>query len=355
MIHPHDEDTAQFSHIHALDFRITDFDKQYVYHITNDFTLPDPAYFKETGDNYAYFPSQELDDLTTRMFGLPFSNFRDAELSWKNRRTYRNCYTYKRQINIYFDGTANDTTNSVIVEIKGSYFEAVKWYDAAIANICSTADELGAKCTNWHSFVDDRMKTLSFDTMLQHNIQHWFTSRCSPKLFTGRTEESARSVTFGADSSPVQLIIYESGKYRGFTVDYLRLEIHLRKEDAAAAYEQFRLGTPIHQITIDRIAAQVTYIRPTGVKNRAGNRVKKTEWWEKFTDGSQPFKLIKPKRTPTETAKLEATQRYIRQRLIDSDPKEVTSIFLETLRNECGGDVTGLVKAVEGYFEALKI
>lgn len=352
-------ETTQFSGIHGLDIIFNEIDP--LFHERNsgdDWSLFDPDYLLERGMGEAvYIPRPIINEFTSGMFGIPFTEFRKTEV--KEKRCCRYTYSWRNMINLYFCGWYPSNENSLTVEIKGGYFEHISWDEKAQAKLADYADSKRGKAKNWHSFIDDRILLLNFPQMKEYIDNHWFRSDYHPTQWTGKSNDSARGFQFGADSGKSVLKVYESGRYRRKKedqfLDYLRLEMKLRDEHAHEAYMAWRAGNPLYEITRNRIASQVEFLPANPGKNKARARVKKlAPWWQTFVEGSLPFKMEKPKSNPNADAKLAARLRTFKKYLQELDPQQVAAEFLSVLQEETGGPTNTLSAALSDYFSAVQ-
>lgn len=359
-IHQHDEHTleTQFAGFHGLDYFFKDIDPQYhTWKDSDGFSETYLDYHMETADGSSiYFPAPVIDTFTRNMFGITFSDFKETKLN--SNRGCRHTYSWRNLINLYFGGYFPSVENTLTVEIKGGYFEFINWDNEKQEQFASYADSLNGTAKNLHSFIDERLKTLKFDDMQKCVVNHWFHSKSHPTLWTGKTSESARGFQFGSDNSPRILKVYESGRYRrketDQSLDYLRLEMKLRDEEAQAAYREWRSGKSIYQITLDRIAKQVEFIQPYHGKNKSKSRTSTAPWWKSFTESAVPFKLEKPKRDPNAIRKAESRLRSFKKYLTENDPRDITLQFLRVLAETTGGPLDLLSQEVESYFNSLQ-
>lgn len=353
-----ESEAPYFSGIHGIDYYFRDIDPRYgTWESIGGFTEEYLDYHTETADGSSlYFPAPILNEFTSGMFGIPFTDFQPAK--FRDKRGCSHTYTWRNLINLYFGGRFPNNENSLTVEIKGGYFEFINWDDAKQEQFAAYADSRQGKPKNMHLFIDAWHLGLHFDRMQECMVNHWYHGTGTPKMYTGQTKDAARSIQIGADGSAKILMIYESGRHRrngdDQFLDYLRLEMKLRDDQAEAAYREWRSGKSIYQLTLDRIAAQIEFIQPYRGKNKCKDRTTTTKWWKEFIESAVPFKLEKPKQDPNAIKKVESRLRNFKKQLQENDPKEVAMQFLQVLGDTTGGAIDLLKQEMEKYFRSLQ-
>jgi hypothetical protein len=307
-------DTQQEYGIHALNFTIHEV-KSDTYYLDNEYT-------EFTND-------KDLEQIVSYLFNLKLSDFIKSDQRKANKRFYAEVLTYKGLINLYHSGRGYNK-NTVHIEMKGSAFEStelnitdddIQRIVASIANPEHPCPWSKATVKEVHIFIDDKLQILNFSQLLQLAITHSVRTQCSLIAFPGAKDTDARSFAYG--NRPKRYSIYESGRhrygkesaeYKGVDaefLDYVRIELQLSGEHAAAALARFATGESLPSIHGAYFADAVTFLSPSGQKNKA--RWPTLPAWSQFVAaaGDAPYKP--PRKPPTMEGHTAQLAHYIKK------------------------------------------
>ncbi|NVN90441.1 MAG: replication initiation factor domain-containing protein [Desulfuromonadales bacterium] len=307
-------DIQQEFGIHALNFTIHDV-KSDIYYLNNEYT--------------EYTNDKDMEHIVSYLFKLQLSDFTKSDKKKADKRFYSEVLTHKGLINLYHTGKGYNK-DTVHIEMKGSAFDSAELNitDDDINRIvsCIVKPEIPwpygkANVTDIHIYVDDKQQLLNFDQLQKLAVEHSVRTQCSLVAFPGAKDTDARSLVFGA--RPKRYSIYESGRHRyrkedsankgidSDFLDYIRVELQLSGEHAAAALGRYAAGESLTSIHGAYFSDAITFLLPSCQKNKA--RWKTLPAWAQFLSaaGDAPYKP--PRKPPTEGGHTAQLALYIRK------------------------------------------